>query len=118
VLLGRKITTRAAMIPAAEELRGRYGAAVLLKGGHLRGREAVDILCSPRGIEEMIMKRLSGCETHGTGCTLSAAVAAGLARGQSLKTAAANAKKFLHGALAKQLSWRRGKQSTRALRHS
>jgi hydroxymethylpyrimidine/phosphomethylpyrimidine kinase len=118
VLLGRKITTRAAMIPAAEELRGRYGAAVLLKGGHLRGREAVDILCSPRGTEEMIMKRLSGCETHGTGCTLSAAVAAGLARGQSLKTAAANAKKFLHGALAKQLSWRRGKQSTRALRHS
>ena len=118
VLLGRKITTRAAMIPAAEELRGRYGATVLLKGGHLRGREAVDILCSPRGTEEMIMKRLSGCETHGTGCTLSAAVAAGLARGQSLQTAAANAKKFLHGALAKQLSWRRGKQSTRALRHS
>jgi len=117
VLLGRKITTRAAMIPAAEELRGRYGANILLKGGHLRGRDAVDILCTSRGSEEMVLRRIRGCETHGTGCTLSAAVAAGLARGQSLRTAAVAAKKFLHAAIAKQLSWRRTKVRISALRH-
>ena len=118
VLLGRKITTRAAMISAAEELRGRYGANVLLKGGHLRGRDAVDVLCTSRWIEEMVMRRLHGCETHGTGCTLSAALAAGLARGQSLRVAASGAKKYLHGAIGKQSSWRRGKVRIAALRHS
>ena len=117
VLLGRKITTRGAMIPAAEELRGRYGASVLLKGGHLRERDAVDVLCTSRGVEEMVMRRIPGRGTHGTGCTLSAAVAAGLARGQSLRSAAAGAKKFLHGAIVKQLSWRRGKVRLSALRH-
>ena len=117
VLLGRKITTRSAMIPAAEELRAKYGAAVLLKGGHLRGRQAIDVLCSARGNKMMTMRRLSGCETHGTGCTLSAALAAGLARGQSLPVAAAKAKKFLHGALSKQFLWRRSRIRTCALRH-
>lgn len=117
VLLGRKITTRSAMIPAAEELRAKYGAAVLLKGGHLRGRQAIDVLSTARGNEIMTMRRLSGCETHGTGCTLSAALAAGLARGQSLPVAAAKAKKFLHGAISKQFLWRRSRIGTRALRH-
>jgi hydroxymethylpyrimidine/phosphomethylpyrimidine kinase len=77
VLLGRKITTRRAMIPAAEELRAQYGAAVLLKGGHLRGPDAVDVLCDRGGTKEFTLPRLSGCETHGSGCTLSAALAAG-----------------------------------------
>lgn len=117
VLLGRKITSQSAMIPAAEELRAKYGAPVLLKGGHLRGRQAVDVLCTARGVETMAMRRLNGCETHGTGCTLSAAVAAGLARGHSLRVAVANAKKFLHGALAKQFLWQRARVRTRALRH-
>jgi hydroxymethylpyrimidine/phosphomethylpyrimidine kinase len=117
VLLGRKITSTSAMIPAAEELRAKYGAAVLLKGGHLRGRQAIDVLCSARGNETMSMRRLAGCETHGTGCTLSAALAAGLAREQSLPVAAAKAKEFLHGALSKQFLWRRSSIRTRALRH-
>jgi hydroxymethylpyrimidine/phosphomethylpyrimidine kinase len=117
VLLGRKITTRSAMVPAAEELRVKYGAAVLLKGGHLRGRDAVDVLCDRRGTKEFTLRRLSGCETHGSGCTLSAALAAGLARGQSLPTAVAGAKKFLHDAIARPFVWRRGRTTTRALRH-
>ena len=117
VLLGRKVTSTAAMKTAAEELHGKYGAAVLLKGGHLRGRAAVDVLCGPRVTKEFTLRRLSGCETHGSGCTLSAAVAAGLARGRSLPSAVEQAKKFLHRAIARQLAWRRGKVSTRALRH-
>ena len=117
VLLGRKITTQRAMIAAAGELHAKYGAAVLLKGGHLNGREAVDVLCDRRGTREFTLRRLRGCETHGSGCTLSAALAAGLARGRSLSTAVAEAKKFLHRAISRQLQWKRGKNRTRALRH-
>lgn len=118
VLLGRPIKTRRAMVPAAEELRAKYGAAVLLKGGHLRGRDAVDVLCDRRGIREFTLRRLSGCETHGSGCTLSAALAAGLARGQSLPAAVEGAKKFLHRAIARPFVWRHRKTTTRALRHA
>jgi hydroxymethylpyrimidine/phosphomethylpyrimidine kinase len=117
VLLGRKITTQRAMAAAAGELHAKYGAAVLLKGGHLNGRDAVDVLCDRRGTREFTLRRLRGCETHGSGCTLSAAVAAGLARGRSLATAVAEAKKFLHAAIARQLSWQRARVRTRALRH-
>ncbi len=118
VMLGRRVTTRRAMAAAAEELRVKYGAAVLLKGGHLRGREAVDVLATRAGIEEFCLPRLSGRETHGTGCTFSAALAAGLARGRSLRVAVAEAKKFLHRAIDRQHDWRRGKIRTAALRHS
>jgi hydroxymethylpyrimidine/phosphomethylpyrimidine kinase len=118
VLLGRRITTVRAMVPAAEELRAKYGgAAVLLKGGHLKGRDAIDVLCDRRGTKSFTARRLHGGETHGSGCTLSAAVAAGLARGRSLPAAVADAKKFLHGAMARQLVWVRGRIRTRALRH-
>ena len=118
VLLGRNITTRSAMIPAAEELHAKYGAAVLLKGGHLRGRDAVDVLCGRRGTKEFSLRRLSGCETHGSGCTLSAAIASGLARGQSLPAAVQSAKEFLHRAIARPFVWRRGKNTIRALRQA
>ena len=117
VLLGRKITSSRAMSHAAEELREKYGAAILLKGGHLRGRDAVDVLCDRHGVREFSLPRLNGCETHGSGCTLSAALAAGLARGQSLAAAVAGAKKFLHQAIARQLIWKRGRVCTRALQH-
>ncbi|MEX1010055.1 MAG: bifunctional hydroxymethylpyrimidine kinase/phosphomethylpyrimidine kinase, partial [Chthoniobacterales bacterium] len=118
VLLGRKITTRRAMVPAAEELRAKYGAAVLLKGGHLRGRDAVDVLCDRRGTKEFSLRRLSGCETHGSGCTLSAALAAGLARGQSLPAAVQAAKTFLHRAIARPFVWSRRTKTIRALRQA
>jgi hydroxymethylpyrimidine/phosphomethylpyrimidine kinase len=117
VLLGRKISGVRAMEPAAAELRAKYGAAVLLKGGHLRGRTAVDVLCDRRGVSSFSAPRLRGCETHGSGCTLSAALAAGLARGQSLGTSVEGAKKYLHRAIARQFVWSRGRSATRALRH-
>ena len=117
VLLGRRIATVKAMVPAAQELRSKYGAAVLLKGGHLKGPSAVDVLCDRRGTESFAARRLHGGETHGSGCTFSAAVAAGLARGHSLAASVADAKKFLHGAMARPFGWVRGRTRTRALRH-
>ena len=117
VLLGRKITGLRAMAPAAAELRAKYGAAVLLKGGHLRGPQAVDVLCDRRGTAEFTARRLQGRETHGSGCTLSAAVAAGLARGRALPAAVAAAKQYLHRAIARPFAWQSARFSTRALRH-
>lgn len=117
VLLGSRPRKRREMAAAAAALRTKYGAAVLLKGGHLRGREAADILCTAAGTEEFVLPRLPGRETHGTGCTLSAAIAAGLARGRALRAAVADAKKYLHRALARQLEWTRGGRTTAALKH-
>ncbi|MEY3479433.1 MAG: bifunctional hydroxymethylpyrimidine kinase/phosphomethylpyrimidine kinase [Verrucomicrobiota bacterium] len=117
VLLGRKLTTRRAMDLAARELHAAFGAAVVLKGGHLRGRTAVDVLCDRKGIREFALPYLRGRETHGSGCTLSAAIAAGLARGRTLGASVGAAKEFLHRGIARQFSWRRGKKRTGAVRH-
>ena len=118
VLLGRRITSRRAMDAAARELHARYGASIVLKGGHLRGSKAVDILCDRHGVREFVLPYLRGRETHGSGCTLSAAIAAGLARGRSLSASVEAAKKFLHRGIARQFVWRRGKKRTGAVRHS
>lgn len=117
VLLGRRINRRGEMASAADELRSKYGAAVLLKGGHLRGHEAVDVLSAEECTEEFVLPRLPGRETHGTGCTLSAAIAGGLARGRSLRAAVSDAKKFLHRAMTRQWEWTRGGRTVAALRH-
>ncbi len=117
VLLGHRVDSRGGMTAAAEALRERFGAAVLLKGGHLRGRDAVDVLCDHRGARELVMPHLRGRETHGSGCTLSAAVAAGLARGRSLGASVEAAKKFLHRGIGRQHLWKRGKVRTGAIRH-
>jgi hydroxymethylpyrimidine/phosphomethylpyrimidine kinase len=118
VLLGRRLTSRRGMGPAARELREKYGAAVLLKGGHLRGGVgAVDVFCAEGEPEEFVLPRLPAREAHGTGCTLSAAVAAGLARGRGLRAAVIGAKKYLHGAINRQFVWQRGRVTTAALRH-
>lgn len=117
VLLGRRVSHRRDMAAAADELRSKYGAAVLLKGGHLEGREAADVLCTAGRTEELVLPRLATRETHGTGCTLSAAIAAGLARGRTLRAAVGNAKKFLHRAMTRQWEWTRGGGRTAALRH-
>ncbi|MFA6139157.1 MAG: bifunctional hydroxymethylpyrimidine kinase/phosphomethylpyrimidine kinase [Hyphomicrobium sp.] len=74
--------------------------AVLLKGGHGSGREAVDILVMRDAPPvRLALPRIDTRNTHGTGCTLSAAIAAGLARGDSIPDAVASAKRFVHDAL-------------------
>ncbi len=85
VLLGFRLDEPFALKSAARELTERFGVATLLKGGHLEGREMVDVLYTPDGeLVEIASHRIDGVDTHGSGCTLSAAIAAELAKGESL----------------------------------
>ena len=68
---------------------------MLLKGGHGSGEAAVDILCDAAGIERFVRPRVDTPHTHGTGCTLSAAIAALLAQGVALREAVGRAKAFV-----------------------
>ena len=74
--------------------------AVLVKGGHATGREAIDVLASHNGIEHLSARWIDTRNTHGTGCTLAAAIAALLARGLTPGAAVVGAKHFLTAALA------------------
>lgn len=85
---------------AGEALLARGARAVLIKGGHGTGETAVDLLVTPPGGETFSAPRIATRNTHGTGCTLSSAIAAFLARGLALNEAVARAKAYLTGALA------------------
>ncbi|MCB1475806.1 MAG: bifunctional hydroxymethylpyrimidine kinase/phosphomethylpyrimidine kinase [Rhodobiaceae bacterium] len=79
----------------------RLGArAVLIKGGHGTGAESVDLLVTGQGVTRFAAQRIATRNTHGTGCTLSSAIAAGLARGLDLETAVGQAKAYLGRAIA------------------
>jgi hydroxymethylpyrimidine/phosphomethylpyrimidine kinase len=93
-------TDEAEMAAQAKGLLDLGCKAVVLKGGHGSGTEAVDIFME-RGGEplRLALPRIATRNTHGTGCTFSAAVAAWLARGESLQSAVAAAKRFVHEAL-------------------
>lgn len=105
ILSGRDIRTLAEMKEAGRMLVEKYGCAFLLKGGHLRGKIAVDILATTDGFEEFSAPFVRGVETHGTGCTYSAAVAANLALGHSLAASVATAKDYITAAIAGHLRW-------------
>jgi len=98
-LLGHPIRDLAAMHRAARTLATKYGTAVLLKGGHLRGRRAIDVFSSGDRTTEYSATFLPGVKTHGTGCTYSAAIAAELAKGAELPRAIAVAKKIVSSAI-------------------
>jgi len=102
LLLGKSITDRATLQEAARELTAVHGLAVLLKAGHLEGEELQDLLVMTPGAEEQkyTNRRLATRNTHGTGCTLSAAVAAFWGRGLELAEAVGEAERYLHKALA------------------
>ena len=100
-LLGEPVAAQeAAMISQGEELRLLGAAAVLVKGGHGSGPESVDILTDGQGTRRYSAPRIATRNTHGTGCTLSSAIAAGLARGLDLREAVASAKTYVAAALA------------------
>ena len=105
VILGRELRSLADMREGARELHERTGAAVLLKGGHrLQDSEqtgqAIDVFYDVDGrLFEEARPVLDARNTHGTGCTLSAAIAAGLAHGRSLRDAVREARDYLHGAI-------------------
>jgi hydroxymethylpyrimidine/phosphomethylpyrimidine kinase len=74
--------------------------AVLIKGGHGEGAESIDYLVSDRGITALSAPRIATQNTHGTGCSLSSAIAAGLAKGEDMETAVRNAKAWISAAIA------------------
>jgi len=74
--------------------------AVLIKGGHGQGRESTDYLVTAGGTVALAAPRIATGNTHGTGCSLSSAIAAGLARGEEMETAVRNAKVWLSAAIA------------------
>lgn len=113
ILAGRKVRNLTEMKDAGRELVERYGCAFLLKGGHLRGKTAVDYLATEDGFEEFSAPFVRGVDTHGTGCTYSAAITANLAQGKSLSQSVAAAKKYVTAAITQHLRW--GK--THALEH-
>ncbi|MGH6672033.1 MAG: bifunctional hydroxymethylpyrimidine kinase/phosphomethylpyrimidine kinase [Xanthobacteraceae bacterium] len=84
----------------AEKLLTLGAGAVLIKGGHLDGPESVDILVAAAECERFAAPRTATKNTHGTGCTLSSAVAAGLAKGLPLKQAVGEAKAYVSAAIA------------------
>lgn len=100
VLLGEEpAETEDAMRRQGEALLRRGAKAVLMKGGHGRGDESTDLLITPDGVLRLTARRIDTHNTHGTGCTLSAAVAAGFAEGLDLETAVERAKAYLTAAL-------------------
>lgn len=115
-LLGRPLRKAADLPEAAAELHARHGCAVLLKGGHLRGPDATDLLQDNEGTLTLITARIPGMSTHGTGCTYSSAIASQLALGKSLRPACRAAKRFITRAIADTLTWGRGAKKVQALR--
>lgn len=100
ILAGLPVEHEAGMIAAGQRLLELGATAALVKGGHLPGEALVDILVSAEGVERFTHRRIATTSTHGTGCTLSAAIAAGLARGDALREAVANGLDYLHRAIA------------------
>lgn len=94
-LLGEKIPDLAALEPAARKLAALYRTNVLLKGGHLEGSECLDLLVEDGNVHRFTSPRLAVGGSHGTGCTLSAAIASRLALGDSLPQAVFAAKNYL-----------------------
>jgi hydroxymethylpyrimidine/phosphomethylpyrimidine kinase len=83
----------------AEKLLLLGAQAVLIKGGHAQSTDATDLLVTPSAIARLTGEKFDTANTHGTGCTLSSAVAAGLAKGQRLSEAVADAKSYVTHAI-------------------
>ncbi len=98
-LLNRRITTPAEMEQAARDLHALGAANVLVKGGHLTGSEAHDILYDGAAIHRFNAERIFSSATHGTGCTFASAIASFLAQGEPLVEAVRRAKQFITTAI-------------------
>ena len=107
VLSGCRIRSEEDMETAARTISQAYGCSVLLKGGH-RINDANDYLYRKGQGIWLYGKRIDNPNTHGTGCTLSSAIASNLAKGMELEAAAAQAKRYLSAALEAQLDLGKG----------
>ena len=107
VLSGLKLCSNKDMEKAAEQIGKEYGCAVLLKGGHAVN-DANDFLYQNGQGHWFLGRRIHNPNTHGTGCTLSSAIAANLAKGFSMEEAVERAKEYISGALADMLDLGQG----------
>lgn len=117
-LLGVDIPDLNAMHDAGKRLVEKYGLPVLLKGGHLAGKEAIDLLFAGDVVREFRAPFSKGVHTHGTGCTYSAAITASLASGISLEESVARAKRYVSAAIAQHFTWGAASSPLHALNHS
>jgi hydroxymethylpyrimidine/phosphomethylpyrimidine kinase len=113
-LTGMQIKDQQSMRRVGKELAKRFRTAVLIKGGHLEGEHAVYLLFANGRVAEFSALKVPGVATHGTGCTYSAAITAGLASGLSLEKAIARGKKFVTKSIRKHFEW----GNVQALHHS
>ena len=98
VLSGMKISTRDGMIEAAKKINSECGCSVLIKGGH-NGSDCDDVLLHDGKVYIFEMKKIDNPNTHGTGCTLSSAIACNLAKGMTVPEAVKRAKEYITGAI-------------------
>jgi hydroxymethylpyrimidine/phosphomethylpyrimidine kinase len=118
-LSGESIGDLAAMRKTGEMLINKYGVPVLVKGGHLAGDQAIDLLFVGGKVIEFSAPFSRGVVTHGTGCTYSAAIAAGLAHNLPLEESIRRAKKFVTATIAQHYAWKAADESAlHALNHS
>jgi hydroxymethylpyrimidine/phosphomethylpyrimidine kinase len=99
-LAGMAIPDLPAMRRAAAALLTLGVPAVLLKGGHLPGETVIDLLATLDGVEEFAAPRIASRHTHGTGCTLASALAAGLAQGLGMRESVVRARAYVRAAIA------------------
>lgn len=99
VLTGRDIRTAADQLAAVDAVRLLGADAVLLKGGHLEGAEVRDLLIEADRVTAFVNQRIETRHTHGTGCTLASAIAAGIAAGLALEPATARAIAYVRDAI-------------------
>ena len=107
ILSGLTIETKEDMIAAAKKIENDHKCAVLLKGGHSIN-DANDLLCVNSELVWFEGKRIDNPNTHGTGCTLSSAIASNLAKGFSLEESIHRAKDYVSGALEAMLDIGKG----------
>ena len=107
VLSGMTITSEAEMMEAAKVIGDQYGCAVLLKGGH-KVNDVNDLLYHEGTCQWFYGKRIDNPNTHGTGCTLSSAIASNLAKGFPMDVSVERAKAYISGALAAMLDLGKG----------
>lgn len=99
VLTGMKVSDVDEMVKAGEVLLGMGAYGALMKGGHIDGKNIVDVLVTPDGNHIMTAQRIYSRHTHGTGCTLASAVAALLAQGAPIEIATQEAREFVFEAI-------------------
>jgi hydroxymethylpyrimidine/phosphomethylpyrimidine kinase len=106
-LCGFKISSSDDMIRAAQKISQIFKGAILIKGGHIDDN-ANDLLLDNGQIEWFCSPRIDNANTHGTGCTLSSAIACNLAMGNTIKQSVENAKEYISGALKANLNLGKG----------